>query len=78
MDRDQVKQKVVDTVRSLLKVEGEIKEETAFVKDLACDSLDVVELVMALEEAFDMPIGDEDIFTIKTVGDIVDYIVNHG
>ncbi|MBO4534567.1 MAG: acyl carrier protein [Clostridia bacterium] len=78
MNRDDIKAKVVETVRNLLKVEGEIQDNTSFVKDLACDSLDVVELVMALEEAFDMTIGDDDIYTIKTVGDIVDYIVNHG
>ena len=75
MNREEIKAKVIDTVRNLLKVEGDIQDNTSFVKDLACDSLDVVELVMALEEAFDMTIGDDDIYNIKTVGDIVDYIL---
>lgn len=52
----------------------EITMESAFVDDLGADSLDLVELIMALEEEFDMEIPDEDAEKITTVGDVVDYI----
>ena len=48
--------------------------ESGFVDDLGADSLDLVELIMALEEEFDMEIPDEDAEKITTVGDVVDYI----
>lgn len=54
--------------------EGEIKPESNLQDDLGADSLDVVELVMALEEEFDMEIPDEDTANIKTVQDIVNFI----
>ncbi len=54
--------------------EGEDKSESKFVDDLGADSLDVVELVMALEEKFEIEIPDEDAENIATVGDVVAYI----
>lgn len=57
--------------------ESEIKRESSYVDDLGADSLDTVELVMALEEAFSTEIPDEDAEKIKTVGDTVSYIVSH-
>ena len=54
--------------------EEEITMESGFVDDLGADSLDVVELIMALEEEFDIEIPDEDAEKITTVGDVVDYI----
>lgn len=54
--------------------EAKIKTESIFVDDLGADSLDTVELVMALEEAFDIEIPDEEAEKIKTVQDAVDYI----
>lgn len=57
--------------------EEEVKLEASFVEDLGADSLDIVELVMALEEEFDMEIPDEDAEKIKTVGDTVKYIEDH-
>jgi len=54
--------------------EDEITEQASFVEDLGADSLDVVELVMALEEAFDIDIPDEESEKIRTVGDAVKYI----
>ena len=54
--------------------EEEVKPEASFVEDLGADSLDTVELVMALEEEFDIEIPDEKAAEIKTVQDIVDYI----
>ncbi|USK35670.1 acyl carrier protein [Bacillus sp. F19] len=54
--------------------EAEVKMEASFKDDLGADSLDVVELVMELEDEFDMEISDEDAETIATVGDAVNYI----
>ena len=56
--------------------EADVTNEKAFVADLGADSLDTVELVMALEEAFDIEIPDEAAEGIATVGDAVDYILN--
>ncbi len=53
---------------------AEVKEESKFVEDLGADSLDVVELVMALEEKFDIEIPDADAEKIVTVKDAIDYI----
>jgi acyl carrier protein len=55
----------------------EIKEDSKFVEDLGADSLDVVELVMALEEKFDIEIPDADAEKIVTVGDAIKYIEDH-
>ena len=57
--------------------EDEIKLETNFVDDLGADSLDIVELIMALEEEFDTEIPDADAEKVVTVGDVVDYIKDH-
>lgn len=54
--------------------EEDVKEEASFVDDLGADSLDVVELVMAFEETFDIEIPDEDAEKISTVGEAVKYI----
>ena len=50
--------------------------ETRIGEDLGADSLDVVELLMAIEEEFDVEIPDEDIEALKTIGDVVEYIQN--
>ena len=57
--------------------EGEVTPSASFVDDLGADSLDQVELVMALEEAFDVEIPDEDAEKIRTVQDAIDYIDKH-
>ena len=54
--------------------ETEVKVEASFREDLGADSLDVVELVMELEDEFDMEISDEDAEKIATVGDAISYI----
>jgi acyl carrier protein len=54
----------------------EITMESSFIDDLGADSLDIVELIMALEEEFDIEIPDEDAEKIKTVGDVVEYLSN--
>jgi len=56
---------------------AEVKEDSKFIEDLGADSLDVVELVMALEEEFDIEIPDEDAEGILTVADALKYIEDH-
>lgn len=55
----------------------EVSNESSYVDDLGADSLDVVELVMALEEEFDIEISDDELEKIRTVQDTVDYIKQH-
>ncbi|MRI84037.1 MAG: acyl carrier protein [Nitratiruptor sp.] len=71
---EQVKQIVVEQLNAN---PDEVKPETRFVEDLGADSLDVVELVMALEETFGIEIPDEDAEKIQTVADAVKYIEEH-
>lgn len=61
-------------VQQLGTSEGEVTEEASFVDDLGADSLDIVELIMALEEEFDLQISDKDAEQLTTVGEAVDYI----
>ena len=70
--------RVRERVEQQLGVEAEkIMKESSFVEDLGADSLDVVELVMALEEEFEIEIPDEQAEKIVTVGDAVKYIESH-
>jgi len=57
--------------------EAEVTSEASFKDDLGADSLDVVELVMELEDEFDLEISDEDAEKITTVGEVVNYIQSH-
>ncbi len=78
MDENQVFEKVKKVVVDQLGVaETEVTKEASFVDDLGADSLDTVELVMALEEAFGTEIPDEEAEKIKTVGDTVSFIMQH-
>ncbi len=61
-------------VEQLGVVDTAVTMEASFIDDLGADSLDIVELIMALEEAFDMEIPDADAEKVVTVGDVVDYI----
>jgi len=70
-----VEQKVKQIIVEQLGVdEGQVDPTASFVDDLGADSLDIVELVMAFEEAFELDIPDEDAEKIGTVKDAVDYI----
>ncbi|MDR0734381.1 MAG: acyl carrier protein [Elusimicrobiota bacterium] len=77
MDAKQVEEKVKNIIVEQLGVEPEqVKPEAQFVNDLGADSLDTVELIMALEEEFDIEIPDEQAEKIKTVGEALQHIVS--
>ena len=68
-------EKVRDIVVEQLGVEeDEVTMESSFIDDLGADSLDIVELIMALEEEFEIEVPDEEAEKITTVGDVVEYI----
>ncbi|HSN89688.1 MAG TPA: acyl carrier protein [Anaeromyxobacteraceae bacterium] len=73
-----IEQKVKNIIAEQLGVgEEEIKTTSSFIEDLGADSLDIVELVMAMEEEFEVEIPDEEAENIKTVQDAVSYITTH-
>ena len=72
---EEIQEKVVTIVAEQLSVDkAEISRETSFVNDLGADSLDTVELVMELEDEFDMSIPDEEAEKLQTVGAAIEYI----
>jgi acyl carrier protein len=72
---EDIKEKVKQIICEQLSVaEEDVVPEASFVDDLGADSLDLVEMIMAMEEAFDISIDDEDAEKIKTVQDAWDYI----
>ncbi|MDH4140770.1 MAG: acyl carrier protein [Coriobacteriia bacterium] len=75
MENEAIMEKVREVIVDQLNVdEGDINVESAFIDDLGADSLDIVELVMALEDQFGISIPDEEAESIRTVGDAVKYI----
>jgi len=71
-------EKVRDIISDQLGIDAEeISMESSFIDDLGADSLDIVELIMALESEFDMEIPDEDAEKISAVSDVVEYIKSH-
>ena len=78
MNTEEVFEKVKTIIVDQLGVsESSVTMEASFIDDLGADSLDIVELVMALEEEFDMEIPDTDAEKVVTVSDVVDYIKEH-
>lgn len=71
---DRVKRIIIERLQV---EESEVTPEASFKDDLGADSLDVVELVMELEDEFDLEISDEDAEKITTVGEVLDYIKSH-
>lgn len=73
-----VLEKLIELLCEQLDIEAdEVNENTDIVNDLGADSLDVVDLVMTLEDEFDIEIPDEDIEKIRTVGELAHYLEEH-
>ncbi len=78
MSSEEVFEKVKGIIVEQLGVaDTAVTMEASFIDDLGADSLDIVELIMALEEEFDMEIPDADAEKVNSVGDVVDYIKDH-
>ncbi|TYZ63116.1 hypothetical protein PybrP1_008199 [[Pythium] brassicae (nom. inval.)] len=78
LDRAEVSERVQSVVKNFEKVDGEkVNEVAKFVEDLGLDSLDVVEVVMAMEEEFTIEIPDNESEKLTTVAQVVDYIAAH-
>lgn len=71
-------EKIAEMVKEQLNTDAEITEKTSFKDDLGADSLDIFELVMALEEEFGVEIPSEDLEGVNTVGDVMNYLKEHG
>jgi len=75
MSPEEIFDKIKEIIIEQLGVqEDAVKPEASFIDDLGADSLDIVELIMALEEEFDLEIPDSDAEKVVTVSDVVDYI----
>ena len=73
-----IEDKVFDIVVDKLGVDrGEVTPDAVFVDDLGADSLDLVELIMAMEEEFGFEIADEEAEKLRTVGDVINFIKAH-
>jgi len=78
MEREELLKKVKAIIADKLSIgEEQITEDASFIDDLGADSLDTVELVMALEDEFDMDIPDEEAAQLTTVGKAMDYVLAH-
>lgn len=74
-NKDQIFDKVKGIIVEQLGVEeDEVTPDASFIEDLGADSLDIVELIMALEEEFDLEVPDEDAEKLQTVNDVIEYI----
>lgn len=72
-----MKDKIIEIIADQFGIStDELQEDTSFVDDLNADSIQLMELVMTLEEEFDTEIDEEDITSIETIGDVIEYIDN--
>ncbi len=77
MDRSQIMSKVIDIVNDTLDIEDSVElDESTNLKDLGADSFDLLELVTALEDEFELTMDDEAVEKIATIGQVVDAIEN--
>ena len=75
MKQEEIQVKLKEIVMDRLNAEeSQIKPEASFVEDLGADSLDIVELIMGIEEEFDIEISDEDAEKLTTVGEALNYV----
>jgi acyl carrier protein len=75
MNRDDIFARVKELIVELLEIdEAEVKVESSFMDDFGADSLDIIELLTAVEEAFKIEIPDEDAGKLQTVKDAIDYV----
>jgi len=78
MTDNEILEKLKEIIVNQLNVDEDlIKEEASFIDDLSADSLDIVELIMSLEESFDISVPDTEVEKLVTVGDLVKYIKNN-
>lgn len=71
-------EKMVEIIKEQLNVDGDITRETSFKEDLGVDSLDLFELVMALEDEYSVEIPSEELEKLTTVGSVMDYLKSKG
>ena len=69
-------EKIKEIIFEQFDVEGDVTLETSFQDDLNADSLDIVELIMSIEDEFEIEVEDEELEDISTVGDVVEHIEN--
>ncbi|HIC76709.1 MAG TPA: acyl carrier protein [Candidatus Dadabacteria bacterium] len=75
---EEIKEKVISMISTQLgKSESDIKLDSHFIEDLEADSLDLVELIMSMEDEFDVEIADEDAEKILKVSDAINYIIKN-
>lgn len=75
MERDEIFEKLKKVITDVLDIEEEkISFESNFLEDFGADSLDIVEMVMAIEEEFNIEIPDEDVEKVLSVNDVINYI----
>jgi acyl carrier protein len=78
MQKDELLIKIKEIVADKLSIsEDQVTEDASFIDDLGADSLDTVELVMALEDEFELDIPDEDAEKLTTVGRAINYVLEH-